>query len=174
MFDTIIKRGNYFPLVGICVIPHSRILEFLRSGYFVVKLFRSRHYVYCFRFEMDMFWSLWLGRQYKKLLTDSQTPITPLSRPKTGAVHLTLCHSRGVTRPLAKGGQGNEDFSLACEGSERGSRGRSPLQGSRGQSPLAGVQGAEPPVGVQGAEPPAGVQGAEPPGGGPGGGAPGS
>ena len=50
-------------------------LEFLRSGYFVVKLFSSRHYVYCFRFEMDMFWSLWLGRQYKKLLTDSQTPI---------------------------------------------------------------------------------------------------
>ena len=39
---------------------------------------------------MDMFWSLWLGRQYKKLLTDSQTPITPLSRPKTGAVHLTV------------------------------------------------------------------------------------
>ena len=33
---------------------------------------------------------------------------------------------RGVTRPLAKGGQGNEDFSLACERSERGSRGRSP------------------------------------------------
>ena len=44
--------------------------------------------------------------------------------------------SRGVTRPLTKGGQGNEDFSLACERSERG---------SRGQSPLAGVQGAEPP-----------------------------
>ena len=44
--------------------------------------------------------------------------------------------TRGVTRPLAKGGQGNEDFSLACERSERGSRGR---------SPLAGVQGAEPP-----------------------------
>ena len=39
---------------------------------------------------MDMFWSLWLGKQYKKLLTDNQTPITPLSRPKTGAVHLTL------------------------------------------------------------------------------------
>ena len=37
-------------------------LEFLRSGYFVVKLFSSRHYVYCFRFEMDMFCSLWLGR----------------------------------------------------------------------------------------------------------------
>ena len=54
---------------------------------------------------------------------------------------------RGVTRPLAKGGQGNEDFSLACERSERG---------SRGQIPLAGVQGAEPA------------------GGGPGGGAPGS
>ena len=33
-------------------------LEFLRSGYFVVKLFSSRYYVYCFRFEMDMFRNL--------------------------------------------------------------------------------------------------------------------
>ena len=74
-------------------------LEFLRSGYFVVKLFSSRHYVYCFRFEMDMFWSLWLGRQYRKLLTDSQTPINPLSRPKTGAVHLTRRGSRGGQGP---------------------------------------------------------------------------
>ena len=77
-------------------------LEFLRSGYFVVKLFSSRHYVYCFRFEMDMFWSLWLGRQYKKLLTDSQTPINPLSRPKTGAVHLTRHGSRGARAPLLR------------------------------------------------------------------------
>ena len=78
-------------------------LEFLRSGYFVVKLFSSRHYVYCFRFEMDMFWSLWLGREYKKLLTDSQTPINPLSRPKTGAVHLTRRGSRGGARaPLLR------------------------------------------------------------------------
>ena len=46
-----------------------------------------------------MFWSLWLGRQYKKLLTDSQTPITPLSRPKTGAVHLTRRGSRGAGPP---------------------------------------------------------------------------
>ena len=99
MFDTIIKRGNYFPFVGICIIPHSRIRIF-KKWVFVVKLFSSRHYVYCFRFEMDMFWSLWLGRQYKKLLTDSQTPITPLSRPKTGAVHLTRRGSRGGRGPL--------------------------------------------------------------------------
>ena len=64
---------------------------------------------------------------------------------------VTLC--RGVTRPLAKGGQGNEDFSLACERSERGSRGLHPRRGSREQSPLAGSRGQSPRRGSRGRSP---------------------
>ena len=48
----------------------------------------------------------------RNLLTDSQTPITPLSRPKTGAVHLTRRGSRGGAGPPSsakkKGRKGKE------------------------------------------------------------------
>ena len=58
---------------------------------------------------------------------------------------ITVIHwSRGVTRPLAKGGQGNEDFSLACERSERGSRGGAPGGGPGGRAPWRGSRGRSP------------------------------
>ena len=85
-------------------------LEFLRSGYFVVKLFSSRHYVYCFRFEMDMFWSLWLGRQYKKLLTDSQTPINHFQDQRLSCTfdQARIQGGQGPPLPKIEGRKGKE------------------------------------------------------------------
>ena len=58
---------------------------------------------WCFRasscFEKELFFLGIYPISFKKLLTDSQTPITPLSRPKTGAVHLTRRGSRGAGPP---------------------------------------------------------------------------
>ena len=49
-------------------------------------------------------------------ITDSQTPITPLSRPKTGAVHLTR---RGSTPPPKKRGEKGKERKEKEKGKEK-------------------------------------------------------